>query len=199
MANTNNSRSQNSQNSQLLPIATLFRIATGQYSFGLLGYDNITEFEIPSPIGILKTCKKNSRKPPTVFLIFRNPVQKALHELHFRYERNEVSKISSSLWKWVKMNDPVLKNIFTDLYNKTSMEWRRGRLIIEFFTPLAPDSCNNDNNKKSDNNIDESQIKNAGEVIVAPAPAAKVLVCKLTMSEEREIMKDLFSELVYYI
>lgn len=57
MANTNNSRSQNSQNSQLLPIATLFRIATGQYSFGLLGYDNITEFEIPSPIGILKTCK----------------------------------------------------------------------------------------------------------------------------------------------
>ncbi|CAB4434267.1 unnamed protein product [Rhizophagus irregularis] len=179
MANSNNSRPQNSQNSQLLPIATLFRIATGQYSFGLLGYDNITEFEIPSPIGILKTCKQNSRKPPTVFLIFRNPVQKALHELHFRYERNEVSKISSSLWKWLGMEERAVN--------------------YRIFTPLAPDSCNNDNNKKSDNNIEEPQIKNAGEVIVAPAPAAKVLVCKLTMSEEREIMKDLFSELAYYI
>ncbi|GET04279.1 hypothetical protein GLOIN_2v1839140 [Rhizophagus clarus] len=168
-----------------LPKAELRRLSTGLYLFRLVGCDNYIEFIIPIPKDILKSCKKDSKKPPTVFLIFRNPVQQSLINLHFRFERNEVSKISAALWKWVKSNDPVLSNIFIELYKETCKEWRRGRLIIEFFTPLISDSCNdtvntvnngNDNNEKKIGSSVVHESKDKNEVTMTPNPD-KMLIC----------------------
>jgi hypothetical protein len=119
------------------PKANIYLQDDGGYLFGLEGHPNLTPFVIPSINDILISCKQNSKKPPTIYIIFRRPVQDSLRSLHFRFERTDVSKISSDLWRQVKMNNPTLKTVFEDLYKTVSEQWRKGRLIFEFFTPLS--------------------------------------------------------------
>ncbi|CAI2200419.1 2451_t:CDS:1, partial [Funneliformis geosporum] len=53
------------------PQAIIHRQNEGEYWFELEG--RITPFIIPTKEDVLRTCKLSSRKPPTVFIIFRNP------------------------------------------------------------------------------------------------------------------------------
>ncbi|RIA96197.1 hypothetical protein C1645_872175, partial [Glomus cerebriforme] len=115
------------------PNAHLFRQNNGRYYFGLEGHPNLVPFTVPTIKEVLETCKESSKKPPTIYIIFRNPIQNCLRELNFKFERKVVSKISSNLWRRI---DPELRTTFENLYQDTSEQWRRGRIIFEFFTPL---------------------------------------------------------------
>src|SRR3954454_19972149 len=77
------------------PVANLYLQDDGTYLFGLEGHPKLTPFVIPSISDILMSCKKDGKKPPTIYIIFRRPVQGSLRNLHFRFERTDVSRISS--------------------------------------------------------------------------------------------------------
>ncbi|RGB44119.1 hypothetical protein C1646_660782 [Rhizophagus diaphanus] len=118
-----------------LPEAEIYK-DNDQYLFCISG--KVTLFTIPTIAEVLGVCKPGSKKPPTIFLIFRRPVQKCLVTLNFHYERKAISRLSSTLWKKTKTNDVILADIFVKLYNAVAKQWRKERLIIEFFTPLTP-------------------------------------------------------------
>src|SRR5436305_6426969 len=119
-------------NNDSTPIAFLHR-DRNEYFFGLEGHQALTEFHIPTKSQVLSTCKLTSRKPPTIYIIFRKPVQVALRNLNFKFERTNVSRISSSLWRRI---DRDLRLIFESLYEETARQWRQERIIFEFFQTL---------------------------------------------------------------
>lgn len=127
-----------SNNGVRLPFAYLYLQTDGFYFFYLEGHPNQIPFVIPTKFQVLESCKPTSKKPPTIYIIFRNPVQQCLRELNLKFERKHVSKISSNLWRRIDSN---LRAQFEKLYNDTIEEWRKGRLIIEFFKPLIVEPC----------------------------------------------------------
>src|SRR6266540_4408501 len=97
-----------------LPDAILFR-RDGSYWMTLENHPGAVKFVVPTTRDVLKTCKCTSRKPPTIYIIFRNPVQSCLRDLNRKYDRKDVSRISSRLWKNVKKNQPHLREEFKKL------------------------------------------------------------------------------------
>ncbi|CAG8623055.1 12411_t:CDS:2, partial [Funneliformis caledonium] len=149
------------------PIAIIHRQNDGEYWFCLEG--RYTRFIIPTSDDVLSTCRVASRKPPTIFIIFRNPVQRCMRILN-KYERHQVSRISSNLWKHVKSEHPELRDIFQSLYLSTKEKWKKRTLVFEFFTPVIGTTPEN---KKSSTDM------------------------TLTSSEETKITEELFEGLAH--
>ncbi|GBC06638.1 hypothetical protein RclHR1_00070005 [Rhizophagus clarus] len=126
-----------SNNGVRLPFAYLILQNDGTYSFYIDGNPNRVSFPIPNKYQVLESCKPTSKKAPTIYIIFRNPIQKCLRHLDLKFERKDVSKISSNLWHRIDSN---LRKRFETLYHDTIEEWKKRRLIFEFFTPLIEPS-----------------------------------------------------------
>src|SRR6266498_727690 len=118
-----------------LPNAVLYR-RDRTYYLGLENHKQLVKFTVPTIKEVLKSCKLFSRKPPTIYIIFRNPVQNCLRDLNRKFDRKDVSRISSKLWKYVKQHEPQLNQEFENLYRDTREQWRKQNIIFQFFTPL---------------------------------------------------------------
>jgi hypothetical protein len=138
MTKMNNNPYSRSNNGVRLPLAYLYLQIDENYLFYLEGHPNQVLFTVPTKFQVLESCKPTSKKPPTIYIIFRNPIQQCLKHLNLKFERKDVSKIASNLWKRIDSN---LRTKFENLYHDTIEEWRKGRLIFEFFTPLIAEPC----------------------------------------------------------
>ncbi|CAB4391730.1 unnamed protein product [Rhizophagus irregularis] len=190
-----------------LPEAELYE-DNDQYLFCISG--KVTLFTIPTIVEVLGVCKPGSKKPPTIFLIFRRPVQLCLITLNFHYERKDISRISSLLWKKVKTKNPNLADIFVNLYGDVAKQWRKENLIFEFFTPLTPlestkppggDRGGKKKNQEEQPHSDH-EITILGGTLKEDDDLAKdrnenKLICRLSKYEEQKISRELFSELAY--
>ncbi|CAI2180459.1 9468_t:CDS:2 [Funneliformis geosporum] len=116
------------------PQAIIHRQHDGEYWFELEG--RITHFIIPTIEDVMRTCKVASRKPPTVFIIFRSLVQRCMRLLK-KYEQHQVSKVSSELWKHVKMQMKDLHGKFQSLYEENKKQWKKRDLIFEYYNPTS--------------------------------------------------------------
>ncbi|RIA99653.1 hypothetical protein C1645_869854 [Glomus cerebriforme] len=175
----------NSFSSSVLPEEAKIIYDRGEFYFTII--EKTCVFSIPTVSEIIATSKRGARKAPSVYIIFRKPVQKCLHTLGLKFERGIVSRISSHLWRQIKSNDPVLRGIFEQLYNNCSQRWKQNRLIIEFWKPVTePEPAPQPDKQVSSSGDNE---ENGSPSVFLPA---------LSIQEERIVLGGLFPELANF-
>ncbi|GBB84264.1 hypothetical protein RclHR1_01090003 [Rhizophagus clarus] len=174
----------------ILPVPVLFS-ANGRYLFGING--SFTDFPIPTVAEVLGSCKEGSKKPPSIFLIFRRPCQSCLAALNFHLERKAISKISSCLWKTV---DSDLKNVFVELYTETKIRWRKEHLII---VPTPSKLLGYSHSTKSSDDVitneqplDDHRVNQSPDGTGTGTNSSSNLVCVLSQNEEQLLARELF-------
>ncbi|CAB4386068.1 unnamed protein product [Rhizophagus irregularis] len=170
-----------SNNGVRLPLAYLY-LQNDVYYFYLEGHPNHVTFIIPTKFQVLESCKPTSKKPPTIYIIFRNPVQKCLRQLSLKFERKDVSKISSDLWRRIDSN---LRTRFENLYHQTIEEWRKGRLIFEFFNPLIAEA---ESSAEHEQNNSDSPDPNSPDSVSSSVEFEN----KLSYRENQVVIGELF-------
>ena len=99
----------------------------------------------------------------------------------------------------MKEDNLILQNVFKKLYEDSKVEWRKRRLIIDFFNPLGNLSFQSENlifDRNNYNNfflylsLDIKTRSNHGQKSEA---TEKTYRCLLSKSEEKKIIGELFN------